>query len=375
MISSLEGAVNENRIHTIEGAQERQQEGKGVATPLKMAEAAEFLGGYFRSHGKSDRLDVATLRGLCWLSHSRPGEAGEGFAAWDVAEAVRHVEKRHGAWLKSEWDGGEKETVADRVREQWNKIEKNWPQWEEGVLQKMSDEGKSLALRPERVVGGGAGKATRYRLSPWAAPKSTGGPVELPALEVDSSGAVQANSKTTARYICEEVVEPKWLARQFERAWGASRSWRHPMVWGMVALMLIEILLATLGLLYVSVAKSLVVVFQTFLAMAASGWMFWESFGPIFLACARRIAPAPPWLRYGDDDRLLEFRPGKGEDAGGMKLVRYAAPCPLCADGSKVRPTGGGWLYFGRLEGRCEAAPMEHRFRFDHKLRIGERIG
>lgn len=97
----------------------------------------------------------------------------------------------------------------------------------------------------------------------------------------------------------------------------------------------------------------------------------WRTVKPIYRLPFDRIVIAPWWLQGMSkyDDRLLEFKRSESEDANAIYMVRYVAACPLC-DG-KIRTQPGGREFHGRIVGRCENAPVEHVFSFDHITRNG----
>lgn len=72
---------------------------------------------------------------------------------------------------------------------------------------------------------------------------------------------------------------------------------------------------------------------------------------------------------FSEEDRLLERRAPPRYPEKSIKAVRYVAACPLC--GGRVSATKGRLEFFGRIVGRCEEAPVEHAYSFDHVTRNG----
>jgi len=107
-----------------------------------------------------------------------------------------------------------------------------------------------------------------------------------------------------------------------------------------------------------------------------AGTMYWLLLRPLLRLFDYRIMMASP-LFYPFKDRdcqveLLWDTPPQETQASracNLRLVRYAADCPLC--GEKVWLEDGRFKYFNRLVGRCSAEPGEHVFSFDRKLRAG----
>ena len=350
-----------------------------------MVQAAQKMDDMLRSRSKSDRLDVATLRGLCLLAQERPDDAEAGFTAMDLTKAIRRTSSTHASWAQSDLFGpGGKvdenfEAISDRIREQWKRVETLWKSMEEGVPQKFAIDGAQWHPRPEREIGGGTGKLTKYRLVlteiklDSSAPPA---PIATSSTAATPSTMIHADSTSTepmhVKYWCEEVDEAGWLTKQFTKAWSADLGRKHWMVWlavSSVAAMVIYVLVITL---LISLAKNPLDVLKLLLVLPVSCWIFWRLFGPLTLTSERRIVPAPAWLQSSAEDRLLEGRPsgkGKGTD---VKLVRYVATCPLCKGTIGIR--GGGWLFTGRLYGACCESPQEHKFRFDYKQRNGSRF-
>lgn len=103
---------------------------------------------------------------------------------------------------------------------------------------------------------------------------------------------------------------------------------------------------------------------------------YWIYLRPLVRLYDSRIMMAHPlFYPFKDRDCQVELSwdfPEKNGDrarAYNLRLVRYAATCPLC-DG-KVWVEDGGFQFFNRLVGRCTEEPSEHVFSFDRKLKVG----
>ncbi len=112
----------------------------------------------------------------------------------------------------------------------------------------------------------------------------------------------------------------------------------------------------------------------TLLAACIAG-MGYAAFGPFYLVIDRGITMAPMWvLRLTVPFAQIELRPTDrlrpdGKLVNEIRLVRYEGTCPICQGSVEVR--SGGLAYRGRLIGRCDNAPREHVFSFDHITKIG----
>ena len=107
-----------------------------------------------------------------------------------------------------------------------------------------------------------------------------------------------------------------------------------------------------------------------------AGTMYWFFLHPLLRLYDYRIMMASPlFYPFKDRDCQIELlwdtppQETQASRAYNLRLVRYAADCPLC--GGKVWIEDGRFEYFNRLVGRCSAEPGEHVFSFDRKLRAG----
>lgn len=367
---------------TIGSIDEAKQTGKGVQTPLEMTEAAQKLGEMLRLHPKRDRLDVVALRGLCLLTEERPEDAGDGFIAMDLAKAIRRVSTTHASWAHSDLFGpGGKvdenhEAISDKIREQWQRVEKLWATLAEGVPQKFKIDGYSWHPKPEREIGGGTGRPTKYRLAQVNIEQTEADVVAIddPVNETKTKNTNQetvVNSPNFVQYWCEEVEDAGWLAKQFSNAWSANTGNNHWMIWFSIASIIAMTVYSILVILSINHASNSTDILKIILIHPIVFWFFWRVLGPIMLVQRRRVVPAPSWLQSEHEDRLLEWR-RIGERKAEVKLVRYVGTCPLCKGQLTIR--GGGHLFTGRLYGACNESPQEHRFQFDHKLRHGQKL-
>ncbi|UCV13331.1 hypothetical protein [Quatrionicoccus australiensis] len=107
-----------------------------------------------------------------------------------------------------------------------------------------------------------------------------------------------------------------------------------------------------------------------------AGAFYWIYLRPLARLYDLKIMMASPlFYPFKDRDCQIELQwdgPTPNQDrprAYNLRLVRYAANCPLC--GGRVWLEDGKLQYFNRVVGRCEEEPAEHVFSFDRKLRAG----
>lgn len=343
---------------------------KGVGTGLvrtpDVAEAGRVLAELASGWREANRLDVLCLRALISLSLQQPERADEGFDAWEVAAEVGNLTGRN-------WGAGDtREGVAGKVRDNWKRLtEEVWPVKLEGVRQAFSSRALSCVPVLERVVGGGQGNPTRYKVLFSASP---GDDVCSNAQTAECSSEPRLHNEhegLSVRYICEDVTDANWLANLFGRGF----TLEGVRVVALRAILIAGILAVTLMALLVPLsmvgAKSMQPVFYAALTAALCAYAFWTNLGCIFVLRERRVALAPWWMQSIDDDRLLEWRGPPRYPVKSIKAVRYTATCPLC--GGKVVVRSGGFRRLWALVGRCEEAPDAHVFSFDNVLRCGSR--
>ncbi|MFZ4701857.1 MAG: hypothetical protein ACOYMG_17565 [Candidatus Methylumidiphilus sp.] len=110
-----------------------------------------------------------------------------------------------------------------------------------------------------------------------------------------------------------------------------------------------------------------------YLLVGVSGiiWPLWAAFNPLFRVWDWKIVVAPEWIQVDatQSDRLLEWQSPPRYAKKMIKAVRYSGECPICK--GKVIACSGGREFFHRIIGRCEDAPVEHVFSFDHITKTG----
>jgi len=332
----------------------------GVETGFDESKAIVLIEERSLAWKESGRLDVQLLRALCQLSRTHPEKARQGFTSWDLVEEISKI--RGHPWS----DGGDKPRMSDDVRQQWNKLLKTWGTKSEGIAQQFSDAGFAYLPSLQKTEGGGTGNPTLYRIA-WVLGKE-GAASQKP----DVPRSASALNRNTVRYVCEDIEEANPFARVFTRGFQLT-GWRKQfyIVFLGVPLLFLWLLFVQVALgVTMSAAIGVKTALTSVLSFVVILWAVMASVGPLYRLGVDRIVIAPWWMQSIDEDRLLERRAPPRHSEKSIKAVRYVAKCPLC-DG-KVSATKGRLEFFGRIVGRCEEAPVEHVFSFDHITRDGK---
>jgi hypothetical protein len=328
----------------------------GVQTGFPIKEIIGLVANAADGWKERDRLDVVLLRALCELYRRNPGQAAEGFLPEDVAEQVNIILRRK--WATSNDD------IPDKVRRNWNKLEETWKTKQEGLSQLAIEQG--LSAKPEirrKSTDGGAGHRTRYFITadPIDSIGFTGGkPIEIKPGEI--------------HYICEDITDAGWVARVFARGYRMAGWRRWVFAAGFISVLLVALALFLLTIFLVMTKPSLKDLFYYLIGVSQIGWILWSSFASFFQVLDWRIVVAPGWMQtdFTSSDRLLELRSPPRYSEKMLKAVRYTAKCPICE--GKVTVCSGGKEFSNRIIGRCEEAPKEHVYAFDHVMRVGKSL-
>lgn len=336
----------------------------GVQSGLLIKEIAGLVANAAGGWKEKDRLDVVLLRALCELCQRKPEQAEEGFLPEDIAEEVNVI-------LRREWANGN-DDIPDKIRRNWYKLEETWKAKQEGLSQLAIEQG--LLAKPEirrKSTDGGAGHRTRYFIA--ADPIDSTGMdskgIELTGLTVGSRIELRPGE---IHYICEDINDAGWIARIFARGYLMAGWRRWVFAAGFISIILIALALFLLTILLVMTKPSLKDLFYYLFGASGIGWILWSYFAPLIQVLDWRIVVAPEWMQtdFTQTDRLLELRSPPRFPEKMLKAVRYTAKCPICE--GKVVACSGGKEFFNRIIGRCEEAPKEHVFAFDHVMRSGK---
>jgi hypothetical protein len=235
----------------------------------------------------------------------------------------------------------------------------------EGIAQQLTDACFTHVPRLTKTEGGGTGKLTLHRIE-WLEPEGS-------LVQTEPTSAVQPtiNKSVAVRYVCEDIEEVNPFARIFSRGY-LLKGWRRQIYIVALAapLLFLWLLLVQVSLgLTMSLAIGGKSILTSLLSSAVIFWAVMVTVGPMYRLGVDRIVIAPWWMQSTEEDRLLERRAPPRYPDKSVKAVRYVAICPLC--GGAVSATKGRLEFFGRIVGRCEEAPVEHVFSFDHITRNG----
>lgn len=347
----------ENTAHFSDQLVTEQGE-NGVVTGLNLVQVFNLLGEISSRWKEAGRLDGLLFRALCRLSARNREQAEQGFTSLDIATAIGEMRNRQ--WSSPD----DKETMSDDVRRQWKRLLELWDSKQEGVSQYLQQQGWQVVPRLIKVEGGGAGNPSRYRITLLAGDADER-PVRLGAVQPAGAPAEEV------QYICEDIKDASLVARVFAKGYDL-HGWRRVIY---VASLLLPLLFAffLLMLLVISIGfgASLGKRELTFaLTTAALFFVVMRTIGPLLALPDRRIVCAPWWMQSVEDDRLLEIRLPPRYDRRSVKATRYTSTCPVC--GSTLVAKSGRFEFYGRIVGRCEEAPAEHVFSFDHVTRVGK---
>lgn len=100
-------------------------------------------------------------------------------------------------------------------------------------------------------------------------------------------------------------------------------------------------------------------------------------FKHLILTINNNIALMPNWmLPMRLQSAVLEVELYKGsvrpQRAKKMAVKVYAAKCPICQH--RIDLKSGGIRNWGRIIGRCDGNPVEHRYSFDHTILLGKKL-
>lgn len=331
---------------------------QALTDPATIAAAAKALDRIVESDWSEERKQLPTLllRALCRLAMDDGARSLDGWEAPEIA----HVMVSFGV----PWGNQSDENVSDRIHTHWKRLDVLLDLRKADLEERLADDGLLIEPRLEKSDSiGGRGKRARYRLLFFALPSQATISTRNPDLEstdnsmpVKDGGHVIAPPARGIHYYSIPLEVPAILRftdptdrLPADDVIGRLRlllTWFHPI--GGIGNVAMQVLLLPFLLFY-----------------------WWR-------LARKRLIRAPIWLQPFSLFRgnVFELRPAPTTPgATPVKLSRYVADCPICgADGkgrSSIRPASGGWEFHGRIVGRCDHAPQEHVWSFDHIARTG----
>jgi len=239
-------------------------------------------------------------------------------------------------------------------------LEKKLPEREIGIQEFYSQNGFDQYLWPQKDKSpGGAGNPSTYYFVTRDIPKPQ-----------ESSENKSITASGEIRYIPEITPRPAWWLKKLLEGGYALHGWRQSLFIGFglaIFLMTVLVLLITYLLLLYSSNPSLKVVLSLVIFSAIITWFSYSILSTILSLLNWRMIKAPDILvSLREDNVLLELVNAQCESSKPSKvirLVRYAASCPICK--GKIEVVDGKKEFPNRFVGRCNENPAEHVYSFD----------
>lgn len=318
----------------------------------KMAALQAFLD-LFRQEGK-DTKATKVARSLANETLSRL-KSGMEPAVYNSGNVAAMVEQNVAPEQATAW-----------LAKVWKELQKHLESRELGMQDTARQAGLTVYAWPRKIAGsGGAGNSSTYSIEFRNVP---GTDVKVPA---PPPGHIA--------YIRELTLEPSFWVKPIWNATGfALHGWRKIafIIYGVGGVAVVAAYLVLLWLqLWTHVFKLPIAEILTVLAAAGLvSWIGYACLRPFWKLLDMRIIMAPePLLSLRERGVQLEAAREATEDRSPvrvLRLVRYSARCPVCADTIYLRE--GGSEFPGRLVGRCEEHPAEHVYSFDRHTRVGK---
>lgn len=318
-----------------------------------MQQGIVLLKEYATTWNENKHLPGQLLIALCNLSLEEPDKTDDGYIPIEVADAVSKV--RNVEWI----DITDTNICSDRVRKYWNKLVELWETKQDGIQQYLTDHGITALPELRKIEGGGSGNPSRYFIA-WSENPSPG-----------KTGQIADNAYTPhqIKYVCEDIKKPGVMAHFFAKGLEVS-GWRRyafafwiaiPIILGVVGLFIL------LAQIHLWDSYGIERIFRTAVSIGLFLLSIWITAGSFIQLPDKRIVLAPIWMQSEWNDRLIEIQK---QPTKTIKAVHYSSTCPICQ--GKINAVSGKWEFWGRIVGRCENAPTEHVFSFDHVTRSGK---
>lgn len=322
-----------------------------------MEQELVFIRNKFKTWKNPNALKIHFLDALFTLASENPEQNKIGFEPIDLLEQLQKIRGQH-------WGPKEPEQIPKTINRLWNQAQELWSEKSEGLHQELSLD-YEVEDFPEinKVEGGGKGNPSRYRIV-----RVNNAPASIDAYVLPNP----YTENFTLKYVCEDVSNPGFIAKFFNKGFQVS-GWRRFLLAATIAiglLCVLMVLFVLFGQITFWEQFGTEKIFRTtiqFIVIFIAVWMTLASFIELPI---KKIVPAPFWLQSSDGDRLLEHRTPPKYEVRTIKAVTYSAKCPICS--GKVTAVFSRIEFMGRIVGRCENAPAEHVFSFDHITRSGK---
>lgn len=321
-----------------------------------MQQGIDLLKEYVSTWNETSKLKAQLLIAICNLYLSDPDSSETGYASIEIAEEIKNV-RGHG------WAGSnDSDKSSNEVRKQWKLLLELWELKKTGIKQYLEKNNFDKVPELHKVEGGGSGHQSRYFIKWQASPK----PVHAQKPKYPN-----AYDSYEVNYICEDIANAGLIARIFSKGINVSGWRRYVFATGIIVPILFGLIGIFIILFQVNQWENygLEKIFQSFISMSLFILAVWLIVGSFIKLPDNRIVIAPLWLQSEFNDRLLELQRTPTRT---IKAVHYSTKCPVCS--GKVNAVSGKWEFIGRIVGRCENAPIEHVFSFDHVTRSGKSL-
>lgn len=367
--SSTKAALTDDPMAKVASPDSRKQTSIRLGTvgnPEDMARAAKTIERI--ATGWKDRSRaVQMLQALCGLAAGEPDRlkpdlAAEnwGFRATDIGEEL------HRRWPKipgvNSW-ADSPETAKAKMNEHWPNLEEIWKRQKPTIEDTLRAEGLPVEIALHRDPGGGSGKYTKYGFRIDARAESSDSTTDIDLLQVPQ---VQYRHQDISG---NRLV--RWMSDRglYLGGWGGK-----VFLSALFLLLVLTIVWFWLVIVAMGASSTAIAFLKLGLVGGLTALIFYSLFAWQLRLVANRVALAPMLLQpWSGNDYLLELRKRNGAKRNTLYLIRYTADCPICVEQGKdsIHVASGRLDFFGRLVGRCDHAPNEHVFSFDHISRKG----
>lgn len=306
---------------------------------------------------------VSLLRCLCELTAESTAREHRDITNQELAKCIVRGGAKASAWgLNDKGEIDDPDLTRKAVTSAWKDLEALWVRKSQGIEERFRDAGWAYCPKPDSQIGGGRGNPTKYVLRPTAISEPDESPEQYP----------NTLNPRAVRYYTEDLRLRRGVGAGLMKGCPIS-GWRA-VVAGVLILVVVALMAAAAWAVLASIAQASTTgqAVAVSLVSVLGGGLVWWVVGPLEKLSRNRIALAPFWMQRATsawDDRLLELRPDFAQGVNRLYLTQYSAACPICS--SPVHVAAGGREFYGRLVGRCAAAPSEHVFSFDHVTRTG----
>lgn len=322
-------------------------------TGITVFQAIDLLEESAKKWGDQQQRRFGVLRALVALSRKQPDAATRGFTAQDLWEKVNETQ----SWLPLQRDP---QAISKVVRNEVNRLREANLGHEASLSKACLERGYGWWPVISAIVGGGATNPTRYRIE-------TRPITDMTRIVISKRTAAAPEE---VQYEIDISVRLNFYLRRVEKGLvfkGRTRTWY--LAWGAILVIGNIVLAGLAGFALIVDRQPLPVV----LVFALYGWLVYSELLPPYRVAVNKIQKAPTLVQGFDDRLLLEWRGKPRYPASELHVVRYLGVCPLCSGVVNVDKRRW-WSAAEDLAGRCENAPRQHVFTFDHELKIGIRI-